>query len=289
MSISIKQAGQIYQPHCQAVGINWREYDHKLIQNIGLTREHNDANIGFALQQRPEAHVLILGSGRCRDFSLAPIVQRARSVTLVDLRDSPLKAAFRALPGNLQPRVQLVTADLSPFDTNDYYRRVADILRSTTNPLTGVSQFLRLLSRELPLDRDPLTWLDTRPDIVLLIGTISPMFYDYIVQFANLGAQRWGPFNGDGLFPTNRYFRDAVEKRFFQAFTGHLAQNVSPTALTYGVFYREIDWEEIYDVAYYRDCFSPGFQQCETPLPHPIPEQIPAIGHSNHGLLFEKA
>ena len=59
------------------------------------------------------SRIAILGAGACTELPLEEMVERAEEVTLVDLDEFALQQARRQLPGRLQGRVRLITADIT--------------------------------------------------------------------------------------------------------------------------------------------------------------------------------
>lgn len=291
MSVCIRKMGPIYQPHIEAVGSTWAEYDHGKVPELARTITRNDANLATIIARKNPRRVLILASGRCREFTLSKIVDHTSQTTLVDIREAALKAAFRDLNSRQKEKVDLVQADLSLVSSIRYYQRVGEIVAGATTSPRATAGLNNFFLQELPglFTVDPLAAFTEPADLILLIGTISPLFYDLILSAVNQASARFPSFSAHPFTPTLTAFREGVEKEHYRAYARMVEAHLSPGGAAYAVVYHQTRGDLLYSERYYNEAFAPALQVVPGALPHPIPEALPAQGEANFGFFLRTA
>lgn len=287
MAIQIRTIGQFNPIHFSTVAGNWDPFDQKQEPIDGQTRHRNNANLSHAMRlAKKEPRVLILGSGRCKEFDLARVAERSEQVTLVDIRERPLANAAKSIDKKLRKKLDLVQADLSPFDSAQFFNQAEMIIRQTRSLTCAIEHLRNLVLQGITLDQDPLSWFNGKADLAMLINTISPITYDFLYWPTVEVINKWQEYHGGtlGIFPEQLIID--LEARMFACFMRSLKARLSDHAIAYAVVYRSANGQVSYPLDFYQARFSPHFTLLLDELAFKTIESRPAVGNENIAFLM---
>jgi hypothetical protein len=286
MSMTVTKATLPYSRNLDRACATWAQFDRITNPKRFRTRQENDDNLAALFSGRVPPRIMIPGAGRCVEFTLNDVVRKSSCVTLVDLREAAMKAAFRLVHPYEQDKIEMVCADLCPFDVNEFDRAIERILEEEHDRSIAINRCLGIY-RKLEFNLDPFAWVKGSYDLIVMAGVLGPVIHDHMIRLQRLIMGKWPGLVPHELDDTNPALKSGAMLRYHQAYSSFIRARLAPGGLLYAVVYKNAEGQELYPLKYYADAFANEFRLLKEVLPHEIVEADPCEEYSNHALLFE--